>query len=131
LAAVLLATAGLTACGTGAGGGATSLNEPAPSGFLLAQGPFFGQNGQTVSGTAAIYAGTGGAFILRLEGISAPSENGLLVRVVGNGTQVFSSTLRASSGSMNYTMSATGVFTWNSVNIFSPAQAKIYGSATF
>ena len=117
-------------CGTGSSGG-TSLNEGAPDGFLLKQAPFFGQNGQTVSGTAAVYASSGGAFVLRLEGLTAPSESGIQVRVVGNGTQVFASTLKASSGSMNYTMNVTGIATWNSVSLYSTSQAKSYGTATF
>jgi hypothetical protein len=121
---------GLSACGT-LGGGSTNLNDPAPDGILLRQAPFFGQNGQTVSGTAAIYTGSSGVYILRLEGLTAPEESGLQVRVTGNGIQVFSSSLRASSGSMNYTMNVSAVATWNSVTLFSTANAKSYGTATF
>jgi hypothetical protein len=125
LFATLLSVALLTGCpGVRLGGG--PLNEPPPStGVATPIGepsPFFSENGASVGGNAQLYQlNSGAGFILRLSGISAPSENGLLVVVFdNNGTQLLRTGLKSITGNQNYTIAVTGSPGWGWVAIFSP-----------
>lgn len=111
-------------------GSTTSPNDSRPSGVLIAQGSFTGQNGQNASGSAQIFM-DGGAYILRLEGISVPSENGLNVQVLSSASQtpVYSSSLRSSSGNQNYSFSTALTGRFATVYIYSTLRQKNYGIA--
>jgi len=118
----------LTHCGLHAGTGVAP-NDPTPSGQILKQGQFFSQSGQTVTGSAVIYL-SGSSYILRLEGISTPSEAGLQVRIDGNpGGVVFTSALSATSGNQNYPFSGGVGVTFKAVDIYSTLNSVNYGSA--
>lgn len=124
-----LIIAGLAGCGP-IKLGSISPNDPAPSGTIMAQGSFTSLNGQTVTGTAIVYFEGGSSYIVRLSGISAPSENGLQVVVVANGATQATFSLRASSGSQNYMLSLSAYsITWNQVNIHSTVNNMDYGEA--
>jgi hypothetical protein len=109
-------------------GTATSPNDAAPTGSILAQGSF--APGSKVSGTVKIYV-SGTSFILRLENISAPSESSLLVRINGTppGGPIQSFSLRATSGNQNYTFTGASNVRLNSVDIYSNANSTAYGTA--
>src|SRR5690348_17169099 len=70
---ILLNSCGIIPLGT------STLNDPVPSGTVLASGSFTGQNGKTASGTATVYLSDTGTYVIRLDGLVVPSENGLVV----------------------------------------------------
>jgi hypothetical protein len=123
---ILLTLAASTGCGLKYGDGTP--NDPPPTGTILLQGQIFPQ-AATVSGTAVVYAASGGGFIFRLSGLSAPSESGMQVRAVTQtGTTVTISGLRAYSGNQNYYLSYPAV-TWAQLLIWSTATDQAYGLA--
>lgn len=115
---------------------ATQINEPVPNGTLQAQGSFTSLNGKAVSGVASVYQTSAGNFVLRLEGVSAPTTVSLNVVLAGTfagRTQNYlQQLLRSGSGTMNYSFSSgTSVApTWNSVALNSPAENIDYGKVT-
>lgn len=117
--------------GCGLNIGTTSPNDPRPTGTLLAQGQFASQNGKSVSGSALVFSQSGTSYIVRLEGISTPSESGLYVRVyTANSGQVSNLSLTATSGSQNYYFTSTETSpTFKSVYIFSVPSNIAYGLA--
>lgn len=118
-------------CGGIALGPATAPRDPVPVGTVVANGEFVGLNGQTVSGVASVYKLTEtGAFIVRLEGITTPSEAALYVRAETNDGRVLNTYLRATTGTQNYVTTAAGNPTWVSVSIYSTITALDYGKAT-
>lgn len=129
-------TAGLNGCsglgGVSLGGGTGSSNDPIPSGTLLTQSQFFGQSGQTVSGTATVYVSSN-TYIVRLQGMAIPSEAGLFVQVFTSTTQVGNFPLKNTSGNQNYTLTTSAPLTFKSVNIYSTLSnpPAIYGTAQF
>ena len=111
--------------------GQATPNDNAPTNaVIVAQGSFTGENQKTVSGVAVIYRDIAtSTHIIRLEGISTPSESNLAVQAKANSAVVFSSSLRASSGTQNYATSVTGTPQWNSVIIHSITNNLDYGTA--
>jgi len=112
----------------GTGGGGTP-NDVRPTNLPMVQGFFTGQNGKTVTGTAIIFSASSSSYVLRLEGISTPSEGGLEVQLyTSDGQSNFS--LRAWSGSQNYTFSGNNPnVVFSSVSIYSKSNNRSYGSA--
>jgi hypothetical protein len=142
IAGLAMALAGaLCACGNITLGQGTQ-NDGIPEGNIIAQGIFTGVNGRAVTGTAAVYQSTvsgGCSFVVRLGNLSAPSDSGLVVIPVVNGSQVSPSywTLRAPTGNQNYsftTVSGNCGATFAQIEIanpaLSPASAQNYGVAT-
>lgn len=129
----------LGGCGVVGIGGGTGLNDPAPSGTIVAQGSFAGQNGKAVSGTVSVYKTSCDAstcvFVVRLQNLSAPQESNLQLVATINGAVVANHpVLRASTGTQNYAYS--GLFAsvvWNQVAIHPgalPVGNSDYGLAT-
>ncbi|MBI4925574.1 MAG: hypothetical protein HY843_06580 [Bdellovibrio sp.] len=117
----------LLSCGKGS---RSTLNDPIPSGTIVAMGQFEGLNSKTVTGAASIYkVNTEGSFIVRLEGIASPSENGLQVVVKTSDTTVLKTPLRSTNGSQNYSFTVTDIVTWSYVSIFSTLSNLNYGMA--
>ncbi len=112
-------------------GGGSSPNEKAPTGTLLTQGTLSGLNGQTVSGNALVYSTGISNYAVRLEGLTAPSEQGMSLQVIDGSDQTLgSTTLTATSGSKNYTFSNLGPnLTIKRIYIFSSVKGVNYGSA--
>ena len=84
-------------------------NDPIPTGTIVAQGNFQSANGETVSGTVAVYQTTNSDstcnFTVRLQNLSAPSVAGLQVIPTVNGAPSISPSfyvLRAPVGNENY-----------------------------
>ena len=111
--------------------GNTTPNDQAPSGTVIGQGDFISLNGKTVTGTAAVYnsEGSSTSYTLRLNGISAPSETGLVIVITVNGEQLSPFALRSSSGSQNYSVYYEGTPTFKQVTIRSPSANMDYGQA--
>jgi hypothetical protein len=104
-------------------------NDPLPSGSILAQGELLPQGSADVGGTAVVYAGTGGGFIFRLSGLTAPAETGQDLRAVTNtGTVVSIGSLRAYSGNQNYFLSYPPV-SWSQLLLWSTQTNQAYGLA--
>ena len=115
----------------GLGGGNTPFpNDPRPSGTIVTQGLFAGQNSQTASGSALIFS-SGTTYTLRLEGVSFPVETGLIIKVyTSTGTQLSQLALRASTGNHNYVLpDATASQTFASVYIVSSPNLVNYAYA--
>lgn len=122
--------------------GQGSLNDPTPTGTLVAQGTFTGQNGNSVSGTAEIYkqANADGtcAYVARLASLNAPGSTNLHVVPTVNGAPSIapsSYTLRGSTGNQNYSFSSTPCNTgWAQVVLsdptIQPPSAQTVGLAT-
>jgi hypothetical protein len=92
-------------CGIPLGGGGGALNDPAPNGTII----YSGQFAAPVSGTAAVYST--GSLILRLSGMTVPTQNGLQIFINGSGGKTFVATLRGFTGNQNYALTtATGPF---------------------
>jgi hypothetical protein len=120
----------LVGCGQIKLGGGSGPNDPLPSGTIAFQGNFQGLNGQSVSGSVAVYIQSDNTFVVRLNGLTAPSENGLQLTGIVNGTQQFTTPLRSDTGSQNYTTGMTNSGqVWDAVSIHSPTANKDYGTA--
>lgn len=118
-------------CGV-VGTNGTSLNEPAPSGTIVAQGTFESRNQKSVSGGATVYLVSAGSYVLRLEGISVPTTVSLQAVLASGSTIYVQQLLRSSQGSMNYSFSiADGTApTFSYVSFFSASENIDYGKAT-
>lgn len=127
---MLLNSLGLAGCGA-VKTGSVAYNDPIPTGNVVGQGSFTSQNGKTVTGTAAIYQSTDGAtYTLHLGGISAPSETGLQLRIQADNQDLSALSLRASSGSQNYSLSVSGASpVFRQVTLYSTLKATEYGTA--
>lgn len=113
--------------------GRTGINDPVPQGVIVAQGTFTGLNGNTVSGTAAIYVTSSAQYIARIEALRAPSQNGMIVEVVADGSVAYSSSLTGISGNQNYPIGSANVTNWNYISILSsttPQPSNEVGRAT-
>lgn len=119
---------GVSACGQIHLGSATP-NDTEPTGTIIAQGPFVGASSKTVTGTAVIYKVDLGSYIIRLNGISTPSETGLQVVGVTNEGKLAGQTLRSTSGNQNYSVSTETTPQWLQVNIYSTLNTTNYGTA--
>lgn len=122
----------LCACGQIGLGGGSSVNEATPSGTVLASGTFETLSaGNAVTGLVeVINSAASGSNVIHFESFSGPTESGLEVRAVVNGTDTRISTLRSTSGNMNYTTTFSGTTpTWSSVSIRSTANDEVYGTA--
>jgi hypothetical protein len=97
----------------------------------VAQGTFTGQSGFDASGVAAIIrSSSSGTDIIRLEGVSFPSESGLKVTAVLNGETRTIASLKNTSGNQNYSTSLGGVgASWSSVSIYSTLTRQNYATA--
>ena len=120
-------------CCSGVGltlGGGSSPNDVRPTNLAVAQGSFTSQGGKTITGTAAIFNMGTSNYVLRLEGINiAPEEAGLQVQLFSSTGQTNFS-LRAFSGSQNYTfMNSNPSVRFTSVSIYSTLTSAPYGSA--
>lgn len=117
-------------CGCAATGDLGSLNDPVPTGTIVAQGTFTGLNGKSASGMAVIYSVASGSYILRLSGVNLPDESGLQLIIVANSTNLSSIMLRGSSGNQNYTFSYSGTSpTFNQVRLYSMTAFTDYATA--
>ena len=129
---LLLNAMHLAGCGLIKGQNNTILNDPVPNGTVVAQGSFFGQNGMSVTGTARVYRMTAdNTYVIRLEGISTPSESGLILLASSNGNSDFQANLRGTSGNQNYFTGSNSDRYWTEVRIESTRNTStpIYGSA--
>lgn len=134
LASVTLSWATLllsSGCGNIRKGGSTLLpNDPVPAYPVVAQGFFIGLNGQTVSGTAVVYAAPGAtSSVLRLEGVIFPNEAGLLIKIKAGVLPIPPIPLRATTGYQNYTVGVPASQTWDYVTIYSQATVRDYAQA--
>ena len=111
----LLAPALLGACGNITLGGGTQ-NDPTPTGTIVAQGPFTGLNGRTVTGNVSVYqqVGTSGActFVVQLQSLNAPNDAGVtleVIPVVNGAPNLVPSeyALRSPTGNENYSFTAS------------------------
>jgi hypothetical protein len=111
LTVIALVTAWISGCGAFGGItlGSGIQNDPTPDGSIVAQGPFDGVNGRTVTGNVSIYrqylSATGCDFTVRLQSLSAPTDANLYVIPVVNGAPSISPNsyvLRSASGNQNY-----------------------------
>ena len=118
----------LSSCGGITLGGGTGTNAAIPNGTVISQGNFTSLNGQTVTGAAILYNMGSSSYIVRLSGLSAPTENGLKVQVYANGTNVFSTPLQSTTGNQNYSFTSTSS-SFSQVYIYSTLNAEIYGQA--
>lgn len=120
----------LSNCGVvSTGGGSGTFTDAVPNGTVVAQGNFSSQNGQTVTGSAIIYNMGAPNYIVRLSGLTAPSESGLLVQVWGNGSSpTYQVTLRGASGNQNYSFSSNSQ-SFSRVCIHSNLKQLDYGCA--
>jgi hypothetical protein len=120
----LVSAFALVSCGIPVGGGKP--NDPAPNGTIVASGNL---TGSKASANVSIYV-VGATYILRLDSVSAPSENGLQVYVnlaTGPG-RALQASLRASTGNQNYTIPTPGMY--STVQIYSTAAQTVYGQAS-
>ncbi len=110
----------------------TSLNEPAPSGTIVAQGTFESRNQKTVSGGATVYLVSAGSYVLRLEGISVPTTVSLQAVLASGSTIYVQQLLKSSQGSMNYSFSIAdgSTPTFSYASFFSASENLDYGKAT-
>ncbi len=126
---LILATNSLSCGAVQSGNSSSSLNDPRPTGPLMKQGQFGGQNGQSVSGSALIFNNGPPNYIARLEGISTPNETGLQVWVMPlSGNALLIAPLHGFSGNQNYNFS-TSTPTFTSVCIQSTQKNSFYGCA--
>ncbi len=117
----------LWSCGKGT---LPASNDPAPIGTIVAQGQFVGLNGKAVSGAAVIYqTSSDGNYVVRIEGIVTPIENGLEVIAKTSTATVLQTVLRSTRGTQNYSVTVAGVVLWSSVSIFSTLTNLAYGTA--
>jgi hypothetical protein len=93
-------------------------------------GSFSGLNGKTVSGSASVYDQGGGTYVFRLDGVSFPDETGMQIVLVVSGTTQSPITLRAVSGSQNYTVTPTGGTVFQQARIHSTFYNLDYALAT-
>jgi hypothetical protein len=108
--------------------GTGTLNDPVPSGTIVAQGNLAGQSGRTASGVVSVWeqstGGTSCTFVLRLANLSAPSESTLRVVPLVNGAPSMSPSfysLRASTGNQNYTFTGASCgASWAQVSLVDP-----------
>lgn len=106
------------------------LNDPLPSGTIVAQAAFTGQNGKTASGLGVIYNQSGGSYVLRLSGVNFPTEAGLQLIIVANSTNQGPLLLRSSSGNQNYHFYLEGASpVFNQIRLHSVIQFKDYATA--
>ncbi|MCM2322304.1 MAG: hypothetical protein NDJ90_03475 [Oligoflexia bacterium] len=107
------------------------MRDPEPQGLLVAQGTFAGQNGKTVSGSALIYKTGEVSYVLRLSGVSFPTESGLQIIAKVSGSSLPPIELRGVTGDQNYDISLDGFITpdWQLVTIRSTVQGTDYATA--
>jgi|GEM_PF-6252874 len=130
---IVLMTLGSPGCGQGIQSSEPIvLNDPIPSGTIVAQAAFTGQNGNTASGLAVIYSQTGGSYVLRLSGVNFSNEAGLQLIIVANSTNQGPLLLRSSLGSQNYRFYLDGASpVFNQVRLHSVIHFKDYATALF
>lgn len=109
--------------------GDSTVNEPTPTGNIIAQGTFTAQNGRTLTGAAQIYLQSNSTYVLRIENLTAPAESNLQIRVKVNGQISETFALRNNTGTQNYTLTQTGTVVWNSIDIYSIPNILVYGIA--
>jgi hypothetical protein len=119
----------MAGCGIIKTGSRTAPNDPVPIGTIVAKGSFTGQNSQEVTGVGVIYRLDTNEHVVRVEGLSAPSENALQIRARRNGSIVMERALRSNSGTQNYVTDITESTGWDFVIIHSSLNNKDYGSA--
>ncbi len=112
------------------GGGSTLPNDPIPSGSLVVQGLFSGMNGQTVSGTAAIYT-DGTTVTLRIANLVTSVTSGLQVQVYASNSSTALCTINLVyyTGTKNYTCSSAMGGTYSSVDLYSITNQLNYAVA--
>jgi hypothetical protein len=129
-ASAMVGGAGSLGCGQVTLGGGTA-NDAVPVGTIVAQGSFTSvASGKPVTGTVTVYLASS-IYIVRLQGLSTPSESGLFVRGVVNGIAAQDLALRSTSGNQNYTFSSVPAGSiWAQVKIYSATANLDYGLAT-
>lgn len=125
---VLVCAFQLSSCGLVHLGNGNS-NSSAPSGSLIASGAFTSLNGQTVSGGASIY-NDNGTYYLYINGLVAPSANGLVFIVTVSGSPLPQIALSSTTGSTTYALSV-GVSNpvFQTVRLNSTTNNQDYGEA--
>jgi hypothetical protein len=134
MVSVAVGTVVLTSCGQISIGTSASPTDPTPTGTVVGAGTFTSQNGQTVTGSVTVYQTDPVTWVVHLDGLSAPNEPGLQMAVVVSPTPpsqpIF--TLRAFTGSQNYTITGLGVsprFSEVDIRSATVANNPIYGVA--
>ena len=127
----------LALCLTSLGCGAIPLgsagpgNDTLPTGTLLAQGQFFGMNGNTVSGSAQIYFSSG-SYVLSMVGISFPDASSLTAKVyISNPSKVAATVqLISTAGTNNYPFSSqSGLNSFAQVLVLNTPNNQNFASA--
>ncbi|OFZ20195.1 MAG: hypothetical protein A2X94_09855 [Bdellovibrionales bacterium GWB1_55_8] len=123
----------LSACGWVDAGSGIAPNDPEPSGGqIVAQAELTPLAGVTISGSVTIYDMSGGTYIIRISGLVAPAENGLVIIPIVNGSGVTSLALRTNTGTQNYTVqSSQSSPRWEQVKIHSSPNNRDYAAALF
>ena len=102
--------------------GNNALTEGKPSGTVVANGSFTTLVAdKTTTGAVSVYLGSSGTYIIRLEGLSAPSGTLQVVGDTSTQADAYTSALRSSSGDQNYFTNLGPPLTWTSVYIRNPA----------
>lgn len=128
----LLALSLLSACGAPHATGLTSPSESPPSGTVITQSSLAGINGQVASGTVTVYRQSPTDFVLRFASLSLPSETGLQYVLRVDSLDRVAVSLRARTGSQNYTITFTSPPTFfNQVRIHSTVAGVDYAQADF
>lgn len=119
----------LCSCGLVDLGASSNPNDATPSGTAIAFGSFTGLNGKTVSGGVTVYDQQGGAYVVRLEGVVFPSDTTLQMIPTVDGSALGSYLVRASSGTMNISVTASVGAQWNKITIHSASKNMDYAQA--
>ncbi len=128
----LLGAPALYSCGAPYSSALSSPSEAAPSGTVITQSSLAGINGQVASGTTTIYRQSPTDFVLRFALLELPSESGLQFILRVDGVDRAAVSLRARTGSQNYTITFTTAPTlFNQVRIHSVVANLDYAQATF
>lgn len=96
----------------------------------MAQGTFSSVlTGKNVSGGVTVYQTNGQSYIVRLEGLTAPAEAGLQLRVLADSAALTNVALRSTIGTMNYPYTAGSTARFQTVYIYSAPNNLDYGRA--
>jgi hypothetical protein len=119
----------ISTCSSGSG----ARNDQAPSGTVVAQGPFTSGSGNTISGNVQVYDQGGGNYIVRLENLSIaqPSASFQLQADISTSTSrlMVAGALQAYTGNVNYPCTAQEGSSWSVVYIHQPGNQTDPGIA--
>jgi hypothetical protein len=117
-------------CGPIRLGSAVPNDQIDPDWVLVESGSFSEMNGQNIGGTASVYRAENGAYVVNINGISAPAEGGLQVVVIADGIEMGRTSLRSTGGSQNYQFDVGRIpGDWQRVDIHSTFKNLDYAQA--